>query len=32
MLELNFSCPHMSVEGSGMKVGQAFKLVEILLI
>ncbi|NLI55779.1 NAD-dependent dihydropyrimidine dehydrogenase subunit PreA [bacterium] len=27
MLELNFSCPHMSVEGSGMKVGQAFKLV-----
>ncbi len=28
MLELNFSCPHMSVEGSGMKVGQAFDLVE----
>jgi len=28
MLELNFSCPHMTVEGSGMKVGQAFQLVE----
>jgi dihydropyrimidine dehydrogenase (NAD+) subunit PreA len=28
MLELNFSCPHMTVEGSGMKVGQAFDLVE----
>ena len=28
MLELNFSCPHMTVEGSGMKVGQAFALVE----
>lgn len=28
MLELNFSCPHMTVEGSGMKVGQAFGLVE----
>ncbi len=27
MLELNFSCPHMTVEGSGMKVGQAFDLV-----
>ncbi len=28
MLELNFSCPHMTVEGSGMKVGQAFQLLE----
>lgn len=28
MLELNFSCPHMTVEGSGMKVGQAFDLVK----
>jgi len=28
MLELNFSCPHMSVEGSGYKVGQAFHLLE----
>jgi len=28
MLELNFSCPHMTVEGSGSKVGQAFDLVE----
>jgi dihydropyrimidine dehydrogenase (NAD+) subunit PreA len=28
MLELNFSCPHMSVEGSGHKVGQAFHLLE----
>lgn len=28
MLELNFSCPHMTVEGSGMKVGQAFELVK----
>jgi dihydropyrimidine dehydrogenase (NAD+) subunit PreA len=28
LLELNFSCPHMTVEGSGMKVGQAFDLVE----
>ena len=28
MLELNFSCPHMTVEGAGMKVGQAFELVE----
>lgn len=28
MLELNFSCPHMTVEGSGMKVGQAFELLE----
>lgn len=28
MIELNFSCPHMTVEGSGMKVGQAIKLVE----
>ncbi len=27
MLECNFSCPHMTVEGSGMKVGQAFDLV-----
>ena len=27
-LELNFSCPHMTIEGSGMKVGQAFHLVE----
>jgi len=29
MLELNFSCPHMSIEGSGSKVGQAFDLVEL---
>lgn len=28
MLELNFSCPHMSVEGAGHKVGQAFHLLE----
>lgn len=28
MLELNFSCPHMTVEGSGMKVGQAIELIE----
>ncbi|VEN73998.1 NAD-dependent dihydropyrimidine dehydrogenase subunit PreA [Candidatus Desulfarcum epimagneticum] len=28
MLELNFSCPHMCVEGSGYKVGQAFGLIE----
>jgi dihydropyrimidine dehydrogenase (NAD+) subunit PreA len=28
MLELNFSCPHMTVEGSGMKVSQALGLVE----
>lgn len=28
MLELNFSCPHMTVEGSGYKVGQAFELIE----
>ncbi len=28
MLELNFSCPHMSVEGTGHKVGQAFALCE----
>ena len=28
MLELNFSCPHMCVEGAGHKVGQAFKLLE----
>jgi dihydropyrimidine dehydrogenase (NAD+) subunit PreA len=28
MLELNFSCPHMTVEGSGSKVGQAFDLLE----
>ncbi len=28
MVELNFSCPHMTVEGSGMKVGQAMELVE----
>ena len=27
MIELNFSCPHMSVEGAGMKVGQVFELV-----
>lgn len=29
MLELNFSCPHMTVEGSGAKVGQAEHLVEM---
>lgn len=28
MLELNFSCPHMTVEGSGMKVAQSLGLVE----
>ncbi len=28
MLELNFSCPHMAVEGSGYKVGQANHLLE----
>jgi dihydropyrimidine dehydrogenase (NAD+) subunit PreA len=28
MLELNFSCPHMTIEGSGHKVGQAFELLE----
>jgi dihydropyrimidine dehydrogenase (NAD+) subunit PreA len=28
MLELNFSCPHMSVEGTGHHVGQAFDLIE----
>jgi len=28
MVELNFSCPHMTIEGSGHKVGQAFKLLE----
>ncbi|MEW5692119.1 MAG: NAD-dependent dihydropyrimidine dehydrogenase subunit PreA [Candidatus Hydrogenedentota bacterium] len=28
MLELNFSCPHMTIEGSGMKVGQAFELLK----
>jgi len=28
MLELNFSCPHMTVEGSGMKVAQSLELVE----
>ena len=28
MLELNFSCPHMAVEGSGCKVGQEHELVE----
>ncbi len=27
MLELNFSCPHMTVEGAGQKVGQAMELV-----
>lgn len=29
MLELNFSCPHMTVEGSGAKVGQAEHLVKL---
>ncbi len=29
MLELNFSCPHMAIEGSGSKVGQAFDLLEM---
>jgi dihydropyrimidine dehydrogenase (NAD+) subunit PreA len=28
ILELNFSCPHMCIEGSGHKVGQAFHLIE----
>ena len=28
MLELNFSCPHMCIEGAGHKVGQAFPLLE----
>ena len=28
MLELNFSCPHMTVEGAGHKVGQANDLIE----
>ena len=28
MLELNFSCPQMAVEGAGMQVGQAFALLE----
>jgi dihydropyrimidine dehydrogenase (NAD+) subunit PreA len=28
MLELNFSCPHMTIEGSGHKVGQTFGLLE----
>jgi dihydropyrimidine dehydrogenase (NAD+) subunit PreA len=28
ILELNFSCPHMTVEGAGMKVGQAHALVQ----
>jgi dihydropyrimidine dehydrogenase (NAD+) subunit PreA len=28
MLELNFSCPHMCIEGAGHKVGQAFHLLE----
>ena len=28
MLELNFSCPHMCIEGSGHHVGQAFELIE----
>jgi len=28
MLELNFSCPHMTVEGAGMKVSHAHALVE----
>jgi dihydropyrimidine dehydrogenase (NAD+) subunit PreA len=28
MLELNFSCPHMCIEGSGHKVGKSFHLVE----
>ncbi|MBM4319534.1 MAG: NAD-dependent dihydropyrimidine dehydrogenase subunit PreA, partial [Deltaproteobacteria bacterium] len=27
MLELNFSCPHMTVEGAGAKVGQVLDLV-----
>jgi dihydropyrimidine dehydrogenase (NAD+) subunit PreA len=28
MLELNFSCPHMCIEGSGYKIGQSFHLIE----
>ena len=28
MLELNFSCPHMAVEGAGHHVGKAFDLIE----
>lgn len=28
MLELNFSCPHMTIEGSGHKVGQTAHLIE----
>jgi dihydropyrimidine dehydrogenase (NAD+) subunit PreA len=28
MLELNFSCPHMSREGGGHKIGQSFHLLE----
>ena len=28
MLELNFSCPQMAVEGAGHKVGQAFDMLE----
>ncbi len=28
MIELNFSCPHMTVEGSGAKVGQVHDLVQ----
>lgn len=28
MLELNFSCPHMTVEGTGSSVGQSMKLVQ----
>jgi len=28
MLELNFSCPHMCIEGAGHKIGQTFKLLE----
>jgi len=28
MIELNFSCPHMTIEGSGAKVGQNMELVQ----
>lgn len=28
MLELNFSCPHMCIEGAGHHVGKAFDLIE----
>ncbi len=28
MLELNFSCPQMAVEGAGHKIGQAFDMLE----